>query len=95
MQKQSILSLLGSYLSGSENVKKVINSPCLDFHSGKVLSYDGSKVFNSNSRYNRGNRRGGFNNRQKNSNSEGRVGKNQHGKNGKPNSKKKNNQQVN
>ena len=57
MQKQSILTLLSSYLSGSENVKKVINSPCLDFSSGKMLSYDGTKVFNSNSRFNRGNRR--------------------------------------
>ena len=57
MQKQSILTLLGSYLSGSENVKKVINSPCLDFSSGKMLSYDGTKIFSSNSRFNRGNRR--------------------------------------
>ena len=58
-----MLNTLNSYLTGSDNVKKVINSPCLDHHSGKVLSYDGQKVFASNSRYGRGNRRGGFNNR--------------------------------
>ena len=57
--------MLNTYLTGSDHVKKVINSPCLDFSSGKVLSYDGQKVFNSNSRYGRGNRRGGFNNRGK------------------------------
>ena len=55
--------MLNTYLTGNDSVKRVINSPCLDFSSGKVLSYDGQKVFNSNSRYGRGNRRGGFNNR--------------------------------
>ena len=63
MQKQSILSLLNSYVTGSENVRKVINSPCLDFSSGKMLSYDGQKVYNSNSRFGRGKRRGLFNNK--------------------------------
>ena len=65
MQKQALLSQLSAYLNGSDNVKKVINSPCLDFSSGKMLSYDGTKVWNSNSRYRRG-RRGTFDSRGRN-----------------------------
>lgn len=65
MQKQALLSQLSAYLNGTENVKKVINSPCLDFSSGKVLNYDGSKVWNANSRYRRG-RRGTFDSRGRN-----------------------------
>ena len=74
MQKQAVLSQLNAYQNGSETVKKVINSPCLDFSSGKMLSFDGSKVWNSNSRYRRG-RRGTFDNRgrsDRNDNSNGR-----------------------
>ena len=53
-----MLSTLTSYLAGHDNLKKVINSPCLDHH-GKLLSRDGTKVFTASSNYNR--RGGRFN----------------------------------
>ena len=60
-QKQQILNTLTTYLSGNENLKKVINSPALDRH-GKMLSRDGQKIFTaSNNFHNRGN--GRFNNK--------------------------------
>ena len=43
-------------MTGSENVKRVMNSPCLDRNGAKMLSYDGTKVLESN-RFGRGNRR--------------------------------------
>ena len=59
-QKQALLNQLSGYLSGSDNVKKVMNSPTLDHH-GKMLSYDGTKVFNTNGRGRNGRGRGGSN----------------------------------
>ena len=58
-QKQQLLNTLNAYLTGQDNVKKVINSGCLD-KRGKMLSYDGTKVFTSNGKYrnNRFNPRG-------------------------------------
>ena len=74
----------------------MINSPCLDSIGGKVLSYDGQKVFNAG---NRRNRRGGFNNQngrnggrknqsgQDNGKSDGRGGKSKNNNNRSNNSK--------
>ena len=91
------MNQLSNYLSASDNVKKVINSPCLDTVGGKVLSYDGQKVFNAG---NRRNRRGGFNNQNgrnggqrknqsgnDNGKSDGRGGKNKNNNNRNNNSK--------
>ena len=77
-QKQQMLNTLTTYLAGHDNLKKVINSPCLDHH-GKLLSRDGSKVFTASNNYNK---RGGgrFNKR-------GR-GKDQGRKNGGKNNKR-------
>ena len=73
-QKQSILGALGNYLTGNDNVKRVMNSPCLDRNGAKMLSYDGTKVLDSN-RFGRGNRRnskrGRDNNRNDQSNDKG------------------------
>ena len=77
-QKQQLLSTLTQYLSGQDNLKKVMNSPALDFH-GKMLSRDGQKVFTAHNRFNRRNNRGGGrgrgrnngNNQQNNSNQKG------------------------
>ena len=57
-QKQALLNQLNGYLSGSDNVKKVMNSPTIDHH-GKMLSYDGSKVYTANNRGRGGRGRGG------------------------------------
>ena len=54
-------------MTGQDNVKKVINSGCLDKH-GKMLSYDGTKVFTSN---------GKFRNNRFNPQGKGRKGGNQ------------------
>ena len=45
-----MLNTLASYLGGPDNVRKVVNSACLD-HRGKMLSYDGTKVFTANNRF--------------------------------------------
>ena len=67
-QKQQVLNVLTTYLSGNENLKKVINSPCTDRH-GKILSRDGQKVFTASNSFNgRGNR---FNNRRNRGNNGG------------------------
>ena len=60
-QKQSLLDQLNGYLTGNDNAKRVMNSPAID-RNGKMLSYDGQKVFNSSNR-GRNNRRGGPYNR--------------------------------
>ena len=60
-----MLNTLTTYLAGHENLKKVINSPCID-HFGKILSRDGQKIFTAS------NRRGG----NRFQNKKGRGGKN-------------------
>ena len=75
-----MLNTLNGYLGGQDNVKKVLNSGCLD-HRGKMLSYDGSKIFTAGkSRNNRFNRRGRGNRGGRNDNRSGRNGDNQDGK---------------
>ena len=49
-----MLGTLSQYLNGHENLKRVMNSPCLDHH-GKFLSRDGTKIFTANNNYNKGN----------------------------------------
>ena len=72
-----MLNTLTTYLAGTENLKKVINSPCIDHH-GKMLSRDGSKIFTASN-----NRRGGrFQNKKGRGNKNGQKGKNQKGKKG-------------
>ena len=61
-QKRSLLDQLNGFLTGNENVKRVMNSPTLD-HNGKMLSYDGQKVFTAGSRGRGGRGRGNNNNR--------------------------------
>ena len=61
-QKQGLLNQLNGYLTGNDNVKKVMNSPCLD-HNGKMLSYDGQKIFTPHNRGRSNRGRGGNNNR--------------------------------
>ena len=83
-----MLGTLSQYLSGNENLKKVMNSPALD-HFGKLLSRDGQKVFAASNNFNRrGNRPNNnrFNNKRGNGD-----GNNQKGKKGK---NKGSNQQV-
>ena len=90
-QKQSVLNQLSSYLSGNDNVKKVMNSPALDHH-GKMLSHDGQKIFTAGNRNrdgrgrNRG--RGGRQDRKRDRNSDqgssnGGGGSNNQGRGGK------------
>ena len=73
-----MLNTLTTYLAGNENLKRVINSPCLDHH-GKMLSRDGQKVFTANNN----NRRGGnrFNKKGRGNQQRKGSGKNQKGKN--------------
>ena len=85
-QKQQILNVLNTYLAGNENLKKVINSPCVDKH-GKMLSRDGQKIFTA-SNFKRGGNRFNGNKR--------RGGSNHQGQRGSKNQKRKgsNNQKV-
>ena len=82
-QKQQLLDTLATYLSGQDNLKKVINSPCLDKY-GKFLSRDGQKVFTSHNRFNsrrgRGGGRGGGNNNSNRNDNRGGNGKSGRGR---------------
>ena len=82
-QKHQLLTTLGQYLNGHDNLKKVINSPALDHH-GKLLSRDGTKIFTAGN-FGNGNKFSRRNNR--NGNSSGNQGK----KNQKNNRKRKSN----
>ena len=67
---------MNQYLGGHDNLKKVINSPALD-HRGKMLSYDGTKVFTANGRFRNNSRFNGGRGRGKNRNqNDNRDGKN-------------------
>ena len=91
-QKQQMLSTLTSYLAGHDNLKKVINSPCLDHH-GKLLSRDGTKVFTANNNYN--GRGGGNRQNKRNKNGGGHGGKKSRGNQHQKKSKGSNNQVFN
>ena len=80
------MNTLNAYLTGQDNVKKVINSGCLDKH-GKMLSYDGTKVFTSNGKFRnnrfdpRKGRKGGNQNDNKRDNQTGKAKQNGGNKN--------------
>ena len=80
MQKQTILNLLNSYLAGSEALKRVINSPCVDKVGGKILTFDGTKAIDS-PRFGRGGRRNPYNNRGRGNNNRNDSGNDNKGGN--------------
>ena len=47
-QKQNLLDQLHQYLSSTEAMKAVMNSPGLDKRGGKMLTFDGTKSIYSN-----------------------------------------------
>ena len=86
-----MLSTLSQYLNGHENLKKVINSPCLDHH-GKLLSRDGTKLFTASNNYN--GRGGGNRSNKRHNRNGGHGGKKGRGNQHQKKSKGSNNQVI-
>ena len=97
-QKQQLLDQMSQYLGGSDSLRQVMNSPCLDKRGAKMLGFDGVKIFTAteNGGFRRGwNKKRGRNQQNGKGKNNQNQGQNQGQKSG-PNSKKnkKSNQNV-